>query len=357
MESINPIQQRHSFAPVTALVLFVGWGLYLLLSPIYFFKSGVPQPADVVLFIISGLGITIFVMTRRIVFNRVFVTLLIMVGLFFAINITHYLAHKDIGFLLASSYYVYNAMAFSLTILVFREHGEKAVFVARIIVCLTLVFQVFYLVLGDTIGLTRNVGTFNNPNQLGYWALLSACYLLLLNHGRRMQWFDIIGFMFAAFLVGETVSRAVAASFALLIILFIMRPYVSIFVKVGVGFIVSALLLFQIAIYQSPVSFGVEMTNLERLTERFMHQRTEDDQVSGRGYDRIIDHPEYLLYGAGEGAHYRFGTMLEIHSGLGTILFSYGFLGFALFGLFILTIINVPIGRYGSSCLPLWDMA
>src|SRR5918994_582076 len=60
-----------------------------------------------------------------------------------------------------------------------------------------------------------------------------------------------------------------------------------------------------------------------------------DDSLAGRGYDRIWRHPEHLVFGAGEGAGLRFtefgGLVKEMHSTLGTVLFSYGIVGFSLF--------------------------
>ncbi|HEY1064471.1 MAG TPA: hypothetical protein VGE52_00115, partial [Pirellulales bacterium] len=49
--------------------------------------------------------------------------------------------------------------------------------------------------------------------------------------------------------------------------------------------------------------------------------------------DRIWNHPEYLLFGAGEGAYTRFHSHinLELHSSLGTLLFCYGLIGLLLF--------------------------
>jgi hypothetical protein len=66
----------------------------------------------------------------------------------------------------------------------------------------------------------------------------------------------------------------------------------------------------------------------------------EYDSLAARGYDRIVNHPEYLFFGAGEGAYERFKSELypwgEIHSTFGTLLFCYGILGTGLFvcGLF-----------------------
>jgi hypothetical protein len=65
---------------------------------------------------------------------------------------------------------------------------------------------------------------------------------------------------------------------------------------------------------------------------------SRDDSYEGRGYDRILNNPEYLALGAGEGGYYRFDTLLiagEVHSSFGTILFCYGVVGLFLFFRFL----------------------
>ena len=74
--------------------------------------------------------------------------------------------------------------------------------------------------------------------------------------------------------------------------------------------------------------------HIETLSSRIANSRIDaDDTLAGRGYDRIWNNAEYIIFGAGEGAVYRFDTFLggEIHSSVGTLLFSYGILGLLLF--------------------------
>src|SRR5262249_31537568 len=71
----------------------------------------------------------------------------------------------------------------------------------------------------------------------------------------------------------------------------------------------------------------------DRVSERIeaIGQQT-DDSAAGRGYNRIIDYPQYLILGAAEGGYDRFVNIhLELHSTLGTIFFSYGIVGSCLF--------------------------
>jgi hypothetical protein len=72
----------------------------------------------------------------------------------------------------------------------------------------------------------------------------------------------------------------------------------------------------------------------------------KDDSFAARGYDRIWLTPEYLIAGAGEGAFNRFSNNNEMHSTFGTILFSYGLPGAALFLLVLWIIFRRAPPRY-----------
>jgi hypothetical protein len=74
---------------------------------------------------------------------------------------------------------------------------------------------------------------------------------------------------------------------------------------------------------------------IESRNRRYDNSGVSEWQI--RGYDRFWIHPEYVLIGAGEGYYKRFESWHsgEMHSGFGTMLFSYGILGFSLFVIFI----------------------
>jgi len=84
---------------------------------------------------------------------------------------------------------------------------------------------------------------------------------------------------------------------------------------------------------------------IEKLNTR-IEDATKPANVSEweyRGYDRITNHPGYLILGAGEGAYGRFDTYIEnheIHSSIGTIVFCYGIPGTVLFFLFLFSLIK-----------------
>jgi hypothetical protein len=85
-----------------------------------------------------------------------------------------------------------------------------------------------------------------------------------------------------------------------------------------------------------PIERALETTAQRLQTDR----RPQWSFFEERGYDRIQNHPEYVLFGAGEGATTRFAetTIIgthEIHSSAGTLLFAYGIVGATMFFAFL----------------------
>jgi hypothetical protein len=68
-------------------------------------------------------------------------------------------------------------------------------------------------------------------------------------------------------------------------------------------------------------------------------------QLLARGYMRVVQYPQYLLYGAGQGKDERFGEVggyaYEIHSSSVAVLFYYGVLGFMLFAVFLWKLFSI----------------
>lgn len=323
-------------------ILIFGWLLYIVIAPIYLFKSGIPQIADYTIFIVSALAMMLFFVKQKLIFNRVFASLALMVMLFFCINITYFIHLHDKYFLLAAFYYIFNSFVFMVTVILFKSNPQKMMAWGRIAIFISLVIEVVWMNVMPSNSDYRATGSFNNPNQLGYWALLSACYILILNYGQRMKWYDLVGFIICAYLATEALSRAVILSYGLIFLAFLAGNYVSFLLKIAMGLIVVSYALFQITIYENPYFLISNFENIERIFNRVESIQTEEGVFEERGYQRIINYSENLLYGAGEGGYRRFkefgGNPIELHSGLGTILFSYGILGFVLFSTFILTV-------------------
>jgi hypothetical protein len=76
------------------------------------------------------------------------------------------------------------------------------------------------------------------------------------------------------------------------------------------------------------------------------------------GVPWISNHPEYLIFGAGEGGYNRFDTFIEdheMHSSFGTIVFCYGIPGTILFIMFVFSLLKKLPWYYVLYSLPLFS--
>jgi hypothetical protein len=207
----------------------------------------------------------------------------------------------------------------------------------------------------------RGVGTFNNPNQLGYWGLLVAACWLVARADRKLGALDLGVLVMVGYLVAVSLSKAGMIAFGLLLILAVFGQGLRSRSSIGAF----ALLAIGIQLWWAmPDTLQVRTTDvisqgpLEKVVKRFESLgKHGDDSVAGRGYDRIWRHPEYLLLGAGEGITYRLlkrgDRFNELHSTWGTLLFSYGVAGSLSFVAMLVVIFRRAPWRHFSYFVPI----
>jgi hypothetical protein len=220
--------------------------------------------------------------------------------------------------LIFAAYYAFNLVIFCA---VARRSVRQPSF-PILVVYLTLVsvllqtgLSVFGL--GSASG-PRSVIFFQNPNQLGYYSLLSAAILVI---GVRKTFLPtpafVSGMLACIWLAQLSLSKASMAAVALLLAYGGLRN-----LKSGILGLLAVVAV---------LGLGMLDKRVELIETRFdTFGRQSDDSVAGRGYDRIWLHPEMTILGAGEGAYGRWDSYLEdaeMHSSWGTILFSYGIPG------------------------------
>lgn len=315
------------------------WCCYLALIPIYYFRAGVPQPSNVLLVLLIPLALAVWNGrlgrgTVRIYRALLWFTLwVIAVDVFWALAL--WSTGKNLFF---PFYYIFNAILFLVALVLHQRHRELFLAATERTVFWLIIGQVavsfFYR--GDW-GATRSSIFFDNPNQLGYYALLSACVLTLMHRPLRLGMVRTsIGLLGCGYLAVISASRSAAAGIAMLVaLLIISNPRVI---------IIAALVAGTLTLFSS-----VE-TSFDSLEERVAENRHPNlSFFEQRGYDRIYNNPKHLMFGASEGNNRRFIEstkigMVEIHSSAGTILFCYGMIGTILFGAFWWRLLHgVPI--------------
>lgn len=316
---------------------------YVALSIFYVFQSGYPQPADFIL--VMGL-VTAFL--ARITKPRVRILNQASLVLFFAfyallINLIHYAFLPDIRFFLSSGYYVYNALIFLFIMGLVHQSPEFYKKILYYGVAVSVLLQGILAVINPIYEGVRLIGTFNNPNQITYWALISLTLLILIRYRSQLNYFDLGLIGILGYITLLALSKAGLIVYALLCAVILFTRMLTPLKRTVIGFGLVIMTIFMIFDSHSVINrvsdiqaFGDAIDRLEGIGGQ------ADDSLEGRGYDRIISHPEYVILGAGEGGYTRFSGIgargNELHSGLATLIFCYGILGTLFFGLFIYSV-------------------
>lgn len=311
------------------------WCLFLVSQPFYVLKSGLPQPGDFLL--LPLIPMTLARWNGRLPAAsmsplRALLLFTIWVCLvdwgWAAITGNFGFFGKD-TFMLFPFYYIYNAMVVFVAMLLYQRFGRRF---------LVLTMQMMLFIVASQIVLSffwfgsrsvRSTIFFNNPNQLGYYALLSACTIAVcartLRYSVLKSSLGLAGCMYLALLSAS--KAAVAGAVMLFALTIIANPRIILVMALATAGMLSL---------GGPIARAIETTSQRMQTDR----RPQWSFFEERGYDRIENHSEYLLFGAGEGATTRFAetTIIgthEIHSSAGTLLFAYGIVGAVMFLVFL----------------------
>jgi hypothetical protein len=315
--------------------LIVIISLYIITCPFYVFDSGLPQPSDGIAF----MGILSLLFSGKIyplLKLKVFKRLIQFIILATIINLIYFFIYRGKGinnkFYFPPLFYIFNMLFFCMVFYLLNKNFLKNANFLSLAILISLFVQVLFGI--GHIGGGRSSLFFNNPNQLGYYSLVSlSIFSALPSKYRANKLIFLVTVLMSAYLILLSNSRAALLGVALLgIIVFIKEGF-----KVKASsmfFAVTALMLGWYFLSQS-VFVDTQIKTIKDRAESKVIQGVSEWQI--RGYDRFYLNPEYIFFGAGEGAFERFNSYqhLEMHSGPGTILFSYGIAGFLIFFSFI----------------------
>ena len=336
---------------------FLGLGGYLITSIFYVFPSGTPQPADYLLVLV--LATTVLGAWGRLPDDPM---LHLLVGLFVGwivlVNATWFLITGDFTFLKKTSFYVYNLVVLIFVIAAGFHDWAKLKKVVWWSCMIALLAQVGWLELFPAAA-RRATGTFNNPNQLGYWALLLMACLAVVKDREGLGPADLLALGAGFYVTALSLSKAASISAMVLLLFAGIACGLRRSAGVLLGIALALMLSFQIAT-GSVVDQIASLDPVEALVKRLQNiGQQRDDSVLARGYPRLIENPEYLAFGAGEGSFDRLneaGSNKEFHSTVGNLLMSYGVPGVALFATLIVVVCAaapknvlylIPIMLYG----------
>jgi hypothetical protein len=316
------------------------WALLPVLFPIYLFAPGKPQISSAV---VIGAGIVGLMAHYRLPSGSRSVILPFSWFLWYVgiISITWAAISENTRLLVPPTFFLYNAFVILLCLWLYGRAGIRFLKLTQHAMAASALIQLILLFFGGPTTARESI-YFDNPNQLGYFALtVAAAVLMIAERLRTPTWYRgaVMGICF--FLVMVSTSFAAIAGFALLMI-FALKARPGMLVLMALAFV--ALL----SLWDAELFLG----------KRVEYETEEMEGVSflaSRGYDRIFNHPEHVFFGTGEGNYRDFESAIwshEIHSSYGTLLFSYGIVGTGLFLWFLFCLARAGTTRYSIYLLP-----
>ena len=313
--------------PIIVLWLLIA---YVVLNPLYTFSSGMPQPAD----LIAAIAICIFFIGKIKIdkdLSLLYFLCMLFCGWIFLVNTFHFTMYPDEKFFMISSlFYIYNASMMILTINIFMNFNTMSFLLTKYAIILSVILELFLLLL-ESKSSVRTSGTFNNPNQLGYWCVLILSCWLLIKDDKSLKLDDYFILFANCYMTFLSASRAAIAG--ILLLLFLACVYFRIN-KIAVTYVFLAIVA---ALLIHPALFDVVSTEFSQQFAGIGHRletKGYGDSADGRAYDWVLKYPENLFFGAGEGALERFrahGGAKEIHSTLVSLIFTFGVVGLLTF--------------------------
>ncbi len=311
----------------------------LATKPLYFFRSGTLQLSDM----LFALLFLMVVFSGRPLFNdqkttRWIACFFICLIYQFAVNAFWYYniqttLRADTSFLKSTLYYVFN---FLVCVSIFQLASLRGFSYTLRLYLIGTALSLFVAAIGVLLqyeGRGRATGTFNNPNQLGYFSIVILTAVTYFAKNIRPS-IRILLVMLCITLSIMSLSKAsILATSVLLFAYFINSRD-----RIGAGKLISVMLsiiavgvLIYILMYADWESLN-EQQLIISLRKRLGSITTENDSALGaaRGYDRMKEIGGWIVTGVGEGANYRFLTMpgKEVHSLYASVIVSYGMIGF-----------------------------
>jgi hypothetical protein len=334
-----------------ASIPFWGISFYLLTSMFYVWSSGLPQPGDFLL-LISIAAALLWSWSQIPDEPLLYFILGLLLAWITAVNLIWFLTLGDYTFVRKTTFYYFNIIVILFVVVIgFHNYQELRRFV-RWSCILAIGIQLLYVQLMSGWMSGRDTGTFNNPNQLAYWALLILACLAVAKDRDPLGFPDILAMLAAIYFPLLAASRAGVVSVALIIMIIAATRRWHLSTAAMGGAVVALGLLVEITM--GGVAGRVSSIESISSSASMLAHRIENTEKEGlhsllrRGYDRIITYPEYLVLGAGEGGFERTSASgKEIHSSLGTLLFSYGVVGTGLFATTLLVVFrNAPLRNW-----------
>lgn len=308
--------------------------------PLYFFGSGSLQIPHYFMLLFSAV---VLLKPKFLIINKVYLILLFSLLAYMILRQTIFFIEYNFFNYLPIIFLTFNTIIFFSIGSYIKEHHEYflsflkyPVFLSILIVFIGFYFTGLSLTNNATSfeGIShmttegvryRSIGTFNNPNQLGFFGVCVGgiiSYLFVQQRITLMEFYLSFGMVLV--MVAASLSKAAAVSVIFYMLIFANRNTYK--------YLLGLLLLVVIGL--AILAQYINLDDLKIVGRVLSIGSAGDDSLVGRGYGPLLTPDLRLLVGWGQGySELTFGS--EVHSTFGSLLISYGLIGFLLFGFLV----------------------
>jgi len=292
--------------------------------PIYIFDSGSLQISH--MFILLLLVVLIFKKNIKIIHGeRKFVILLFLFTIFTLLVDTIYTFYDgNYSNLKLSSISIFNLFIYIVISSYLKKFDKKIIYYGLITSIILIVNYFLFFFDTSFYSPERAKGLFNNPNQLGYFAICSYSLLFFFYKALNLNLLFFLIFALVCFFFSLlSLSKASILSYFIILLLNLIILF-----KFKIKKIFLLLFLLIISIIFINISQKLELNFYIRI----LNMGNENDGLYGRGYYLLSKISLYDIFkGIGKENLLILNDQKEIHSTLLNILFRYGLFGLSLF--------------------------
>lgn len=318
---------------------------YVFFKPFYLFGSGGIQISEI--FIVIAFLLTLVEkvpkdgITKKML--RDLRILFIFILCVIIINFIYYGIYPNTEFLMSTIQYILIFMG----IYVFTNKISDKNVLKNIykITQINLVIQLLIYIsgIGRYYDAFRYMGTFNDPNQFGYFIVLSAAYMYVIEDILKTRKRAIIIYFISLILILASASTGMLMAMTILFILHMVReikPIIGWISKNSGKFLIGMIcvvtiilgLISNVDIRNTMITTLEQTIQNSSIADRLIGkinkaESSDSSLIEERGIDKLIKYPQYLIYGSGQGYFERFteaAHQLEVHSTLPGIWLYYG---------------------------------
>lgn len=183
----------------------------LLLSPVFLWRSGLPQLSHIFAAVAIGKHITIG--SRTFYYQREWLALLLFLVYVSIVSLVVYIIYRDSITLFVPIYYIFGFVVFLQIIASYIENGDQL---------LKYIFGLHFFMLAvvtfsSALGFGRSeiqdgirmMFAFNNPNQMANWTIWIAVIIAVCGRAIYKSWIPgLIALIFSIVTVGFSISRS-----------------------------------------------------------------------------------------------------------------------------------------------------